>query len=186
MKKIILSLIFISSLVHAAHYKSTQEAIADIYNAYNALLQTNNLFDPRVSFKEITDVSDTLNKYIMSKQGILLGKTSPRKGIFRKPSGEDDNIFDLWEIDTYPFFNLDIMNALKTIRLTKGKDTQSITLIKTVNTNRAPQNLILRAKEIRSKTILDEKKKLADIIIFFVEQNIELLKKAVQDFNKLK
>jgi curved DNA-binding protein CbpA len=185
MKKIILSTLCISSLLQAASYKSTQEAISSIFNSYNSLLQTSNIFNASTSFKEITKLNSSLNQYIMSKQGILLGKTSPRKGIFRKPSGEADNIFDLWELAVYPLYSTDLTNTLKTIRITKGSDKKTMDLLNTWNTNGSAQNLIERAQEIRSNSILGQKKELADLIIFFIEQNRELIQKAVQDSKSL-
>ena len=180
---IILTLAVAGTLSAGSGFKSTQDAMTAIFNTYNSLLQAPNIYDQKISFNELVQLGDKLNSHIMGKQGVL-GSTSKRKGVGQRKFGEYDNVFDLWEVNTFPFFT-DIVNAIKTVRVTKSAQNKSGNELGIWQTNSAIEAIIDRAKKIRSDALLGDKKKLADIIIFFMEQNRELINKAVQDFKYL-
>jgi hypothetical protein len=174
--------------MHAATgFKSTQDAMNAIANTYNTLLQAPNIFDKNISFKELVELGDKLNAHIMGKQGILLGSKSNLKSMFRKSSmGEPEkNIFDLWNVMAFDLFTK-IVNALKIVKGTQSADNKAGNLLKIWQTNGVLETVVTHARNIFNDAQLEGKKKLADIIIFFMEHNKELINKAVKDFEYLK
>jgi hypothetical protein len=169
MKKIIIIIAATTSIIHAATgFKSTQDAKSAIASTYNTLLQAPNIFDKSVSFKELVELGDKLNAHIMGKQGVLLGSKS------KKRPDVEHNIFDLWDHTFDRFTHL--INTLKEERLTgnkhgKGFEGLGWQLM-------AFERIIRLAKNIYQESILSDKKKLSDIIIFFAEHAMELIKKA--------
>lgn len=173
-----------TSIAAQTGFKSTQEAMDAIFNTYNTLLQTPNLYDKSVSFNELVQLGDRLNAHIMKKQGLLLGSKTKRNDPLRSFKDSYNNIFDLWEDQIFRALT-DLVNALKIIRATKAKDAAASTLINNLHTNNALIGMIEYAKTIRSNTLLNDKKKIADIIIFLTEQNKELVAKAVTDLKNI-
>lgn len=203
MKKIItITLITLATATHAAPgFKSTQDAMNAIFNAFNPLLQTPNIFDQKVSFGELAELGAQLNTHIMKKQGILVGSKSKRDR-FRFLQGDCDvpnntihfkdinfkrctNLFDFWDLYVYPQFTQlinRIMNYTKVARITGSADKYPFY----EEINIFDGLLLPHIKKIRDDSILADKKKVADIMIFFIEHIIELINKAVEDIKNLK
>lgn len=181
---VLFSLSIVGSMYAKSGFESTQEAMDAIFNTYNTVLQAPDLYDKSVSFNELVQLGDRLNAHIMKKQGVLLGSKTKRNDPLRAFKNSSENIFDLWEDQAlYIFTNL--MNALKTVRATRSKTTPAAVLINNLQTNGTLDGIISHAKEMRKNTMLNDKKKIADLIIFFTEHTKELVAKAVNDLKNL-
>lgn len=187
MKKNILctaTVLLIASTHLTNAFKSTGTARDAIFNTYNNILQQPNIYDKKLSLNTLVTLGDELNNHIMKKQGILLGTLSKRKGIGKKPAGEEGNIFDLWDLRVYSLFT-QLINTIKTVRLANSPNNEAGNLLRIWQTNGVIDGMMTQAKEINEKAILSDKEKLSALIIMFVQYMKELIDKAVQDFQYL-
>lgn len=204
MKKIIVALVTlnIAAFVAAAPtFKSTQAALDEISEMYNATLQEPNIYDQKVSFNRLIRLGEKLNTYIMSKQGLLAGKKSSRKsgnqGDCRIPnevglnwanlgiSSEGElrrctNLFDIWDLYLYPQSTQLINKLMNDVKIRKNVQEKH----NFFKHDAAFKVLLDQIKKIREESIVSDKKKVADIMIFFIEQNRELVDKAMEDRKK--
>jgi len=178
----ITTLCIVVSTRAATDFKSTMDVINTISATFKPVLQAPNLYDRTVNLNELVKLSDDLTTYIMKKQGPLNGKKSPRKGNFQgtcalNGSGifQCDNIFDLWDVYLFDEFTR-LINDIKEERLTGNKHGAGF---KKLGWHlMAFENITKQLEKIYANSIRSDKKKLADIMLFFTEQNIELIKKA--------
>jgi hypothetical protein len=168
------------ALAKEGAFKSTQDALDAIFNTYNTVLQVPNIYDKNVPLAELTKLSDNIAAHIMKKQGVLVGKKSSRTKTHQGNCALNgtyidrcDNLFDLWDVHLLPKFN-DLINEIKVARGTGAKPRMGWFEIDF-------DNIATQIKKIRDLSMLADKKKIADIMLFFVEQNLELVKKAKQD-----
>lgn len=102
MKKLLLLSAFANTLfLAAAPYKSADEARTAIINTYEPLLKSSNMYTMKLTSannqfgKNLHEFGKQLNDYILDKQGILMGRKSPKNAPY-KPLSQSDNIFDIW------------------------------------------------------------------------------------------
>ena len=166
MKKLLLLSAFANTLfLAAAPYKSTQDVINDIFETYNALLPDVGNVSKRNMATALKNLGNRVDAHIMSKQSLLIGKTTAlTSNEYWKLCNYDvykcKNVFDIW----HRIFGLftELVNALQ-------KDLP-------IGTIDAPlHDIFVALTEIRKETILDSKKKLIDIMIFFNEHTIEFI-----------
>ena len=184
-KKICGILITSSAILNGASYKSTEAALADINDTYDFLLSSDNIYTTPKLLQDLRTLGDKVNSYITHKQGLLLGKATPKN-----PSagplvlGDSNNFFDIWDY-IFETFNT-LTETLQKIRLS-SKDTLSKSpyalrsLQLELNSDAWQELGINRVNKIPTDDLRGQKKKIASLIRTFSENNIQLIKKAQRD-----
>jgi hypothetical protein len=180
MKKIIMmTLLAMSTLpLITAPYKSTKDALQDISDTYETILESNNIYTMSRLLESLKNLGARLNTHIMGKQGVILGKK--KEGIKAKQQIELDNIFNIWDEMIYKEAMKNLTNVLQTLRFDRN-DKKSRELLETWIDQHTWKNFITYVEKIRNDTILDSKKKLCDIIISYLEYNNKLIQKAFRN-----
>ncbi len=166
---------FITTSVSAAQYKSTQEVKNDIINTYDTLFQKESVYN--ASYAPLRTLVSNLDQYIMGKQGVVIGKKSsgPGKLASQKIHGLG-NIFNVWHDNIVVIVNAQI-DTIQKLRVSPN-DTQARDALESWKDTSWPL-MKSSVEKIRAETILDSKKKLADIVLLFIDKNITLLGKAL-------
>lgn len=202
MKKILVALATFNIVALAAPtFNSSQAALDEISAMYDAILQEPNIYDQKVSFNRLIHLGEKLNTYILSKQGILAARKSSRKGgkqgdcivpnevglnwanLGISSEGElrrCTNLFDIWDLYLYPQSTELINKLMNDVKIRKNVQEKH----NFYKHDAAFKVLLDQIKKIRVESIIPDKKKIADIMIFFIEQNRELVEKAMEDRKK--
>jgi len=159
-------------------YKSTQDVRTDIENTYMPILQSKNIYTMSLLLDSLRSLGNRLNAYVMGKQGIAMGKKEPKSEY--KKAIVLDNIFNLWEDHIFATFQK-LVDTIQTLRLSPN-DQNARDMLERWGEG-SWKNIRDYVEKVKKNTILDSKKKLADIIMLFIDQNIKLINKASMDLN---
>ncbi len=175
MNKIILSGALCAIVPLCATDRSIQNMKNDITNTYKEIFQKKDVLT--ASYAPLRTLGATLDNYVMKKEGLMMGKkeAKPSKLASQKIHGLN-NIFNVWQDNILVILNAQI-DALQTLRVSP-KDAQALSNLEGWKDTSWP---LMRTsiENIQKNTIVAPKRKLCDVMLLFIDKNVELIKRAL-------